>query len=158
MDHFKDFYNENYNKVLYYLVKISSNKNLSEDITQETFYRVLIYGSQRKSFSINLAWLIKVAHRLFIDWIRKNSKNVYADINFFDEITNTQSVNVELKMHINDTLNLLSPREKSLILLRDYFGFKYHEIKEITNLSISNIKISIHRARKKFREVYKNEK
>jgi hypothetical protein len=49
----------------------------------------------------------------------------------------------------------LPVRYKSLILLKDYYGFSYMEIAEITGSTESSIKVSLFRARSKFKEVYK---
>lgn len=159
MDIFQTLYDNNYKKVLYYLIKISNNKKLAEDITQETFYRTLIYISQKEDAKINLAWLIKVSQRIFIDWLRKNNKYVFEDFNnYYENLNKSTTVDIEQKIHVKNVLSTLQPRDRALILLKDYFGFKYSEIENIMNISIANIKISLHRARKKFKEAYNYEK
>jgi RNA polymerase sigma-70 factor (ECF subfamily) len=53
----------------------------------------------------------------------------------------------ELKQTILKAINELNPTQKSLILLKDYEGYNYQEIGEIMNLSESQVKVYLHRAR-----------
>ncbi len=54
-----------------------------------------------------------------------------------------------LKIAINKGLNLLSEQQRSLILLKDYEGYSYQEIEEIMHLDAQQVKVYLHRARKK---------
>jgi RNA polymerase sigma-70 factor (ECF subfamily) len=55
--------------------------------------------------------------------------------------------NSELKQVLMQAVNELNPTQKSLVLLKDYEGYSYHEIAEIMNLSESQVKVYLHRAR-----------
>ena len=61
-------------------------------------------------------------------------------------------------MTINITLEKLPVRYRSIILLKDYFGFSLREIASILSITENSAKVTLHRAREKFREVYENEK
>jgi RNA polymerase sigma-70 factor (ECF subfamily) len=87
-----------------------------------------------------------VAYHLMIDQLRKESKIVMTDS--FDENANaiTQGSS-ELKQLLLEAINNLNPTQKSLILLKDYEGYTYQEIGEIMQLSESQVKVYLHRAR-----------
>jgi RNA polymerase sigma-70 factor (ECF subfamily) len=53
----------------------------------------------------------------------------------------------ELKQVLMHAVNELNPIQKSLVLLKDYEGYSYHEIGEIMHLSESQVKVYLHRAR-----------
>jgi len=53
----------------------------------------------------------------------------------------------ELKQLLMRAVNQLNPTQKSLVLLKDYEGYSYQEIAEIMNLSDSQVKVYLHRAR-----------
>ena len=72
MDEFQRIYKENYKKIYYYLKNICRNDRLAEDLTQETFYKVLLYIYNGKALNVCTSWLIKIAHNIFIDFIRKS--------------------------------------------------------------------------------------
>jgi RNA polymerase sigma-70 factor (ECF subfamily) len=92
------------------------------------------------------SYLYTVAYHLMIDQLRKESKIVMTDS--FDENANaiTQGSS-ELKQLLLEAINNLNPTQKSLILLKDYEGYSYQEIGEIMQLSESQVKVYLHRAR-----------
>ena len=53
----------------------------------------------------------------------------------------------ELNQLLLQAINNLNPTQKSLILLKDYEGYTYQEIGEIMQLSESQVKVYLHRAR-----------
>ncbi len=60
--------------------------------------------------------------------------------------TYTQPV-ANLKKNLQDALNTLNETQKSLVLLKDYEGYSYEEIGQITGLNESQVKVYLHRAR-----------
>ena len=85
-------------------------------------------------------------YHLIIDQLRKETKMVMTDN--FDESTQTVSQgSSELKQLLLQAINNLNPTQKSLILLKDYEGYTYQEIGEIMQLSESQVKVYLHRAR-----------
>jgi RNA polymerase sigma-70 factor (ECF subfamily) len=92
------------------------------------------------------SYLFTVAYHLMIDQLRKESKIIMTDS--FDENANaiTQGSS-ELKQLLLEAINNLNPTQKSLILLKDYEGYTYQEIGEIMQLSESQVKVYLHRAR-----------
>ena len=59
--------------------------------------------------------------------------------------------NNQLKETLMQALNQLNETQKSLVLLKDYEGYNYQEIGEIMNLSESQVKVYLHRARLQLR-------
>jgi RNA polymerase sigma factor (sigma-70 family) len=59
----------------------------------------------------------------------------------------THQTSSELKQNLLSAINQLNPTQKSLVLLKDYEGYSYQEIGEIMNLSESQVKVYLHRAR-----------
>jgi RNA polymerase sigma factor (sigma-70 family) len=57
---------------------------------------------------------------------------------------------------LNDALNKLTDIQKSLVMLKDYEGYSYQEIGEITGLNESQVKVYLHRARLLLREYLVN--
>ncbi|HEY9062786.1 MAG TPA: RNA polymerase sigma factor [Pseudobacteroides sp.] len=153
MEGFKKIYRENYKKVDNYLRNICKNTELAEDLTQETFYKALLMFYSDKSSYICIKWLIRVAHNNFIDYVRKNKINI---LNFepYEEDFKATAKNDTDILHLAEALGRLPLHFKTAILLKDHYGFSYKEIAEIINSTESSVKVTLHRARKKFREVY----
>ena len=72
MDGFQQLYEVNYRKVLGYLKSTTRNEKLSEDLTQETFYNTLAYICAKKEVNICLKFLLKTAHNVYVDYLRRN--------------------------------------------------------------------------------------
>jgi RNA polymerase sigma-70 factor (ECF subfamily) len=87
-----------------------------------------------------------------IDHIRKEKKYTVTDIYETSSIDPVYQPQHELRQTILKAINELNPTQKSLILLKDYEGYNYQEIGEIMNLSESQVKVYIHRARLQLKE------
>ena len=57
-----------------------------------------------------------------------------------------------LKKVLEEALSRLSETQRSLVLLKDYEGYSYEEIGQITGLSESQVKVYLHRARVQLKE------
>ncbi len=153
MNDFELLYKDNYKKILYYLVNLSNNHELAEELTQETFYKVLQFIIVHKNIHISTAWLLKIAHNLFIDYIRKNRLKI-TDFDYNNEFLIVGDISIEEQLDIKNLLNLLPIRYKTILLLKDYYGLSYTEISRVLSCSLSTVKVTLYRARQKFKEVY----
>jgi RNA polymerase sigma-70 factor (ECF subfamily) len=154
MDKIQNIYEQNYKKVYYYLRNLCSNNEIAEDLAQETFYKMMLNASTNSNTDITVAWLIKVAHNVFVDYLRKN-KLTLRELSENESTRNCFTSESNQRLDISDTLKKLPVRYKSLIILKDYFGFSYYEISEMLNCTPSAVKSALKRARKNFKEVYK---
>ena len=137
---------DNHADALYrFLLKASHNKALADDIVQDSFLVLwenvsLIACNKAKSF------LFTTAYRKMIDIFRHERKN-----GDFEEVKTGQYISEEpftdLVEILEYALNKLPPVQKTVILLRDYENYSYKEIAEITNLSETQVKVYIFRAR-----------
>ena len=81
-----------------------------------------------------------------IDQIRKNKKTEEMDQAAEDTYSHNEQYN-DLKEVISAALDTLPDIQKSVIVLRDYEGYSYQEIADITNLSEAQVKVYIYRGR-----------
>ena len=56
------------------------------------------------------------------------------------------------KKILNEALNRLNETQRSLVMLKDYEGYNYEEIGQITGLNESQVKVYLHRARLQLRD------
>jgi len=94
------------------------------------------------------AYLFQVAYRQSVDNYRKRSKVAFMDA---PEETWTPN-NPDLKKILDRALAQLDDQSRALVLLKDYEGYSYEEIAQITALSDSQVKVYLHRARKTLKE------
>lgn len=128
-----------------FAMKHLRNEMSANDIVQETFTKVWekrdgVDGNKVKSY------LFTTAYHAIIDWSKKESRS--GDVNNVGEPGYSSSDHVDLKEVLNEALDRLPEKQKAVVLLRDYEGYNYVEIAEITDLSESQVKVYIFRARK----------
>lgn len=117
----------------------------AKDIVQETFMKVWDKHPEISNEKVK-SYLFTTAYHNIIDWIKKEKRS--ADFDLVDKnISDTILPEFDLKSILDLALNRLPEIQKSVVLLRDYEGYSYEEIAEITNLTESQVKVYIFRAR-----------
>lgn len=138
-------------KVFTYINFIVRNKEVAEDLFQDTFMRVVAtlkggkYAEQQK-FS---AWLMRITHNILVDYFRhlKNEKNISNDeneVDLFNDIKLADENNVETQMIKMQNLNgveriikMLPENQQEIINLRYYQDMSFKEIAVMLNCSIN---------------------
>jgi len=147
----RSFFEENSARLFGYLLKLSGCREDAEDLYQECFLKYA--GTYPEKFSLPL--LYTVAKSLFIDMKRKkkNYDEMPEDIGSTSETPEDLYSMKEEQVILNRALSMLAEDERELISLCSAGGLKYSEISTVTGLSEANIKIKIHRARKKLKAI-----
>ena len=129
-----------------FIVKNLGHEADAQDIVQTAFEKLWVNREKVETLKAK-SYLFTIAYHLMIDQIRKDKKESTTDN--FDEINGhtKPNSNSELKQILLRAINELNPTQKSLVLLKDYEGYSYQEIGEIMNLSESQVKVYLHRAR-----------
>lgn len=135
-----------------FLLKSTRNKATAEDLMQTSFER-LWKNKKKVEFQKAKSYLFTIAYNAMIDFFRKNKREYTTDQ--VPEQSTQMNLQFELKQWIELGLKSLNEVSRSLIMLRDYEGYSYREIGEITNLSESQVKVYIFRARKALQEYFK---
>src|SRR5690606_21902785 len=117
----------------------------AQDIVQSAFEKVWI-NKDNVEASTSKSYLFTVAYNLMIDHIRKAKRTVLRG-EFPEELRRTRSSVGQVKEVLRQALQRLSETQRSLVMLKDYEGYSYEEIGKITNLSGSQVKVYLHRAR-----------
>jgi RNA polymerase sigma-70 factor (ECF subfamily) len=153
VDGFQQLYEGNYRKVLGYLKSITRNEKLAEDLTQETFYNTLAYICVRREAVICLKFLLKTAHNVYVDYLRKNKIDTES-LEAYENRLQDAKCDSSNRLGLIEALDALPERYREIILLKDHYGFSYNEIADIMNCKESAVKVTLFRARQRFREVY----
>ena len=128
-----------------FIVKNIRHTEDAQDIVQSAFEKLWMNRAQVLPEKAK-SYLFTVAYHQMIDHIRKSNKMPLSD----EASIPHQPINqaqTELKELLMRAVNELNPTQKSLVLLKDYEGYSYQEIAEIMNLSDSQVKVYLHRAR-----------
>jgi RNA polymerase sigma-70 factor (ECF subfamily) len=128
-----------------FVIKQIRDKDAAKDIVQDSFEKMwrkidTIDGAKAKTY------LFTTAYHTLVDYTRKNSKS--ARMNEVDVNQHSHSSQYsDLKEILNQGLEQLPEIQKTVLLLRDYEGYDYLEIGEIAQLTESQVKVYIFRAR-----------
>ncbi len=122
----------------------------AKDVVQGAFEklwinRALVENERSKSY------LFTIAYHQMIDHIRKN-KRVSLKETFNENANGSVGPKQDTKRIINEALLKLNEKQRSLVMLKDYEGYSYEEIGQITGLNESQVKVYLHRARLLLRE------
>ena len=134
-----------------FVVKHLKNRDVAQDVVQDTFAKVWI-KRETISFEKVRSYLFTTAHHTLIDTLRKEK---YKDqVEAIDKVkTQSPIKNMDLQKILHDALDQLPEIQRTVVLLRDYEGYSYEEIGEITELKESQVKVYIFRARKKLKQI-----
>ncbi|MCW3789260.1 RNA polymerase sigma factor [Plebeiibacterium sediminum] len=137
---------ESYSDNIYrFVLKNIRDTDRAKDIVQDTFEKVWKNHADI-SYAKAKSYLFSTAYHTLIDSIRRDKyKASWEDADANKYVTNETYSDVNEILH--QALEQLPPDQKNVILLRDYEGYNYNEIAEITNLSESQVKVYIFRGR-----------
>ena len=150
---------ERYNVRLYnYFLKLTRNKLISQDLTQNLFYRMIRYkNTYNNQYSVK-SWMYQMARNLHIDYCKEEKrsgelfKNIDANpVDISDEDEGFPEDDYE---KLERSFAALNNEQRELIILSRYQGLKYEEISHIVNQSVPAIKVAIHRAIHQLRGIY----
>ncbi|MBL0153023.1 MAG: RNA polymerase sigma factor [Chitinophagaceae bacterium] len=97
------------------------------------------------------SYLFTVAYHQMIDHIRK-VKRIQLKEDFNEDVRVQHKQENNLKKVLDQALARLNETQRTLVLLKDYEGYSYEEIGKITELSASQVKVYLHRARLQLKE------
>ena len=129
----------------------------AEDVTQEVFIRLWQHWQKVDHEKLG-GWLMRVAHNAVIDHVRKQrpaqvNLDHYADVE--DQSSRNNDANDIDQQIFKDQLQLaiksLDDPFRSIIVMRDVQGLSYADIQESMGMSESQVKVYLHRARRKLR-------
>ena len=157
MEDFDEIYKENYQLVYKYLLSLTHNEDISEELTEETFYKAIINISKFKNNSKLSTWLCKIARNLWIDEIKKRDK--FVEIDDKDVIvTEDVFLEKEERMQLFKAIQKLDSLTRDVIYLKIKGDLSYKEIAEIMNTTETWVRVTFYRGKEKIKEGNNNEK
>ncbi len=149
-------------KLFNFFLKLTFDKAASEDLTQTLFYRVIKY---RQTYKVDegsfKTWIYQMGRNVYYDFYKERQKLIvnFRDIHERHEtIPDSNEAHKEEELEkLNNALSRLIPDQREIIILSRYQGLKYREIALIKDVSITAIKVQIHRALKQLKNFYFNQ-
>ena len=131
--------------VFRFVLKNIQDEEKAQDVVQDTFEKLWVNYERVDGKKVK-SWIFTTAYHTMIDQIRKDKKQ--GDFENVDQGKYAHDEQYsDLKEILNEAITRLPADQKSVLMLRDYEGYSYKEIAEITNLSEPQVKVYIYRAR-----------
>jgi RNA polymerase sigma-70 factor (ECF subfamily) len=137
---------EDYADSIYrFIIKSIRDVEKAKDITQDAFEKLWINADMVPATK-SRSFLFTTAYHTMIDQLRREKRKVdFETVNLQYYSHEDHYYGLQEVLHV--ALNRLPEIQRSVVLLRDYEGYSYEEISEITGLNKSQVKVYIYRAR-----------
>ncbi len=158
MQDMSDIYKEYFATVNKYLFCLTHNNELSEELTQETFYRAVKKINSFKGTCKLSVWLCQIAKNLWYDELKRNKKFVSLKDNEFFSLEALENIedtfiSSEDKMNLYKDIKKLDKEVQKVIYLRITEELTFREIADILNKTESWVRVSFYRGKQKLKEV-----
>jgi len=128
-----------------FILKNLGDDAMAADIIQDTFEKLWMKLEEVSALKVK-SYLFTSAYHTLIDYIRKEKRNIYVDPVSLNEQSGSDHYS-DLGEILERAVRNLPEDQKAVVMLRDYEGYSYKEIAEITGLSEAQVKVYIYRAR-----------
>jgi RNA polymerase sigma factor (sigma-70 family) len=142
-----------------YFYRNTHSAEISEDLVQSVFLRILKYKSRFSGDGRFTTWMYHIAHNVYADHFKKINTHANAgDISTAEpedcETAERRLLKGERVQLIEKALRRLSKDQREILVLSRYEGLKYREIAEILGCSEGAVKVRIFRAIMNLKQIY----
>ncbi len=156
MQNMEQIYKEYFETVNKYLFCLTHNNDISEELTQETFYRAVKKIDTYKGECKISVWLCQIAKNLWYDQCRKNKKLIneekLVDIQEL-ETTEEKIISNDEKISLYKKMQSLDEQTREVIYLRITGELSFKEIGIILNKTENWARVTFYRGKQKLKEV-----
>lgn len=163
--HEYEYFLDRYGKQVFSLiVRIVTSEEDAEELTQDVFMKAFEQLKTFKAESSFSTWIYRIAYNTAISATRKSSRNTLTmDDQYLQQVRDEEvdglfdSEDEELTDKLYNAMQKLSMEERTLLTLFYYEDKPLAEVAEVMGLTEANVKVRLHRTRKKLYVMIKNE-
>jgi RNA polymerase sigma factor (sigma-70 family) len=146
-------------KIYNFFLRLTYNREVSRDLMQNVFYRIIKYGKSWKKNHSFAPWIFKISKNEFNDHLKKEGKfnNNAKDLEEINESAAcliSDPFQSETVKNLHNSLAKISPEHRKVLLLSKYMKLKNKEIADILDSNENAVKGMIYRAMCELRKVY----
>jgi len=137
---------DEYSDAVYRFIRASlKDESRADDIVQDAYEKLWMHVAEIE-YRVVKSWLFTTSYHIMIDIIRREKRMTTLDAIVENDLSyETQPSDLNEILH--EAVARLPEQQKTAVLLRDYEGYSYKEIGDITGLSEAQVKINIYRGR-----------
>ena len=146
-------------RIFNFLARLTMDRMVAEDLTQNVFLRMLKYRSSFRAGSKFQPWIYQMARNGFSDHYHA-SRKIYSNTVDVEKMRDHMAASTEgdeqeqREQILHRSLAMLDGEQRELLVLTRFEHMKYEEVAAIMETTVSNIKVKVHRAIAKLREHY----
>ena len=153
-----------YRDVVYnYLYYMCREEELAKDLAQETFLKIFQGMRRFRGDCSEKTWCLMIARNTFLSHARKKQPLLLGEEmpdgndKSLDSPLEEQMIQREEGALVRKVLCMMKEEERTILLLRDCEEIAYEELSRMLGITEANVKVRLHRARKKYRKLYLRE-
>jgi RNA polymerase sigma-70 factor (ECF subfamily) len=157
-DAFAELYQRHASAVLTFLVRLTGDRRVGEDLLQETFVRVFRARESYEPSGRFRAFLFTIARRLVTDWRRRRAAAAIDDPAALEALeapdrAEHRAEARDLAERVEAALRRLPAALREIVLLSRYAGLTAEEIARVTGSTPGAVRVGLHRALRRLREL-----
>ena len=157
MDPFESIYLEYSDGIYRFLYKLSSDPELSEELTQECFYQAFRGFSRYRGNCELFTWLCAIAKNLYFSYLRRHKTAAFNDSLLLEEedpdpLPEEKVLKTQREQAVQKAINNLPKKYRDVVLLRIYADLPFEQIAAHLGISENSAKVLFFRAKAKLKE------
>ncbi len=159
---------ERYHKALFrYFIHMNGDRDLSEDLVQDVFFRMLRYRHTYDPKHTFTAWMYQIARNASVDHARKRKPEVALDAapkngdfsSVLEPAADTPGADEQIGRNqevqlLRQALKKLPDEKREILILSRFQNLKYEEIASVLGCELSTVKVRVYRATRALGEIY----
>jgi RNA polymerase sigma factor (sigma-70 family) len=137
------------NRIFAYILMIVKEKELAEDLFQDTFIKVIntIRSGSYKEEGKFIQWAMRIAHNLIIDHFRKSKRiptienrddfDIFEKVRIPVESIEERIIIEQIHKDVKKLIDYLPKEQREVLIMRHYGDMSFKDIAEVTNVSIN---------------------
>lgn len=161
LDKMSLLFKRNYRSLYGFLYHMTHDKEASEDMVQNSFYRMLKYRNSYTGTGSFQTWMFHIARNVLKDQFKKQKPVPLSDKMevLTENLTDGKTAGDQLQsaqdqQQLYSAMELLKEEEREILALSKFQELKYQEIAQILKISEGNVKIKVHRALQELKNIY----
>lgn len=159
LDALSELFERYHVKLFNFFLRLTQDASLSEDLVQNVFERIIKYRQSYRGDASFKAWMYQIARNVRIDHYRLNRVKIDdavqpGQLNLATGTHHEEMEKRERNQELEKAIMRLQPEYREVLLLGWFEKMSYAEVAEIMGLTVSNVKVRIHRAIKQLRSHY----
>lgn len=159
MEKFEIVYRSSFREVYLYLLKLTKDEHLAEELTAETFFRAINRLDKFRGDSSMKSYLIQIGKNAYFDYLRERKKFSDEEIDLMTSEAEVEAtvIDEESKNLLYEALNELDTIDQNIVIWRSFDQLSFDEIGALYEKTANWACVRFHRAKKKLRLILTEE-